>query len=389
MALGATALLTPWCDSAQAQQTKMLTADKHNEYGLVYRLPITALRIDVTARHTSETAGPFFQYAKRYMGTANVIKEDADKWEIIEVKVTPYGIPDTENEYLMQLKAGALTSICVDPDGMLLAINKEVEGAGDSPATNRSFADSNDMSYPARSANRHNTPTRKRSFADSNDMSNPAMSAPQKNSYLDYVNSDFLATQSSAKQAQMLAESIMEVRDARVSLTRGTADAMPTDGKQLELMLKSLEEQENAMSAAFTGITETETVTRSFNFVPDEAGKFTLFRMSDFAGFVGPDDYSGDPVYLTVDITREEEMPVDAKGNEKAIPKDAVIYNIPGAARIALTLKGQTLWSGESEFAQYGVQFGLQPSLFSDKKSRSYAIFDPATGALLKIAETE
>ena len=27
--------------SADAQQTKMLTADKHNEYGIVYSLPLT------------------------------------------------------------------------------------------------------------------------------------------------------------------------------------------------------------------------------------------------------------------------------------------------------------------------------------------------------------
>ena len=31
--------------SADAQQTKMLTADKHNEYGIVYSLPLTELKI--------------------------------------------------------------------------------------------------------------------------------------------------------------------------------------------------------------------------------------------------------------------------------------------------------------------------------------------------------
>ena len=31
---------------ASAQQTKILTADKHNEYGLVYSLPLTALEVN-------------------------------------------------------------------------------------------------------------------------------------------------------------------------------------------------------------------------------------------------------------------------------------------------------------------------------------------------------
>lgn len=41
----------------------------------------------------------------------------------------------------------------------------------------------------------------------------------------------------------MLAESLMEIREAKVSLTRGTAETMPTDGRQLELMLESLRHQ--------------------------------------------------------------------------------------------------------------------------------------------------
>ena len=49
---------------AQAQQTKMLTADKHNEYGIVYRLPVTSVRFEVTARRTVSKAGPYYQYAK-------------------------------------------------------------------------------------------------------------------------------------------------------------------------------------------------------------------------------------------------------------------------------------------------------------------------------------
>lgn len=338
---------------ATAQQTRTLTADKHNEYGLVYTLPVTAVRFDVTARHTVSHAGPYFQYAKKYIGTDKVVKEDSEHWEILSVKATPVGIPDTENEYLMQLKPGALTSICVADDGMLLAINRDV----DAPAAPELPED-----------------TRLKSEVGPRD-------------YLQFVNEDFLASQSSAKQAQMLSESLMEVRDAKISLTRGTAETMPTDGRQLELMLNSLSQQEASMIAAFLGSVESQTVTRSFVFTPGEPGRSVLFRMSDFAGFVAADDYSGEPVYVNVKVTRRGEMPVDDKGDEKKVPRDAVIYNIPGAATVSLSHSGKTLWSGDLECSQYGIQFGLQPTLFSDRKARSYAVFDPATGALVKIAE--
>lgn len=338
---------------AQAQQTKMLTADKHNEYGIVYRLPVTSVRFEVTARRTVSKAGPYYQYAKKFIGTDNVVHEDSESWEIISVKAIPFGTADPEQEYLMQVKPGALTSVCVADDGMLLAINKET----DAPAL---------------------TP-----IADDSELKEEI----GMRDYLQYVNEDFLASQSSAKQAQMLAESIMEVRDARVSLTRGTAETMPTDGRQLELMLNSLAHQEAAMTAAFRGTVNSQTVTRSFVFTPQESGKSVLFRMSDFAGFVGADDLSGDPVYISVDVTQQGELPVDEKGETKRLPKDAVIYNIPGAARISLSLNGKSLWTDEVQCAQFGVQFGLAPTLFSDRKARSYATFSPSDGALVKIAE--
>lgn len=335
------------------QQTKLLTADKHNEYGLVYILPITSVRFDVTARRTVQHAGPYYQYAKKFIGTDRVVKEDNEMWEILSVTATPYGTADSDKRYLMQLKPGAVTSICVADDGMLLAINKDVQ-APENVTTPESTSKPRDVGI---------------------------------REFLQYVNEDFLASQSSAKQAQMLSESLMEVRDAKISLTRGTAETMPTDGRQLELMLNSLSHQEAAMTAAFVGTTETETITRTYYFTPGDNGRSTLFRMSDFAGFVDVDDYSGEPVTLTVAVTRQGELPVDSKGEEKKLPKDAVIYNIPGAAKLTLTHAGKTLWSGEVECSQYGVQFGLSPTLFSDKKARSYAIFNPTNGAIEQLGE--
>ena len=336
---------------ATAQQTKLLTAEKHNEYGLIYTLPMTAFDIEVTAVREVRKAGPYFQYAKKYVGTDKVVAEDAEFWTVESVKVRPYGVPDPDARYLMQLKPGATTFIGVDADNMLLSINTNPE-------------------FP------------KVYKTVSKEMEGEKLADRE---YLQYVDEDFIASQSSAKQAQMLAESLMEIRDSKLSLTRGTADVMPTDGKQMELMLNSLSHQEAALTAAFVGNITKETVVRNYTFVPADNGKSVLFRLSDFAGFVGTDDYSGEPVYVNVNITNEGELPVDAKGEEKKVPKDAVAYCVPGAAEITVSYMGKTLFSKEFEIAQFGVIFGLDPQLFTDKKAPSYAVFDPATGALKKI----
>lgn len=343
--------------TAQAQQTKLLTAEKHNEYGLIYSLPLTALRVEVTATRTVSKAGPYYQYSKKFIGTDKVVKADSEEWIINKVSITPYGVPDRENQYLMQLKPGATTYLCVDEDGMLLAINRQVNLPATAGKGEEEFVSTLQL-------------------------------APD-NEFLQYVNEDFLASQSSAKRAQMLSESLMEIRDSKISLTRGTADTMPTDGRQLELMLQSLEKQEAAITRAFTGYTTSETVTRVFTYLPEDEGRITLFRMSDFAGFVESDDFSGRPVYLSVDLISEGQLPVDVKGEEKKFPKDGVAYCIPGVAKVRLALEDKTLWERELDMSQFGVIFGLNPALFSSKKEPSFAVFNPVTGALKEIGDVE
>lgn len=337
--------------TSAAQSTKVLTAEKANEYGVVYSLPLTALEIEVTATHQVAKAGPFYPYAKKYAGATEVVKEDSESWTIGDVKVRPYGVPDSETQYLMQLRPGTLTFLEVDADGMLLAINSRVAARPQPLAA--------EATLPVK--------------------------FPNGQEYLQFVNEDFVASKSSQKQAQILAEILMEVRDSRLSLTRGTADAMPADGRQMELMLASLSEQEAAITAAFTGTVTSETVTRKFTFIPDQAGKSVLFRMSPFAGIVEPDDLSGAPVYINVEETDQPSMPLDAKGQPKKLPKNAVVYALPGSAKVSIALSGKSLFEREFQFAQFGTTFGLDPALFTDKKAPAYATFDPVTGALVEV----
>lgn len=338
---------------SHAQQTKRLTADKHNEYGLIYYLPTTALEISVTATHEVRKAGPYYQYAKKYLGTDKVITSDSEHWTITSIEIQPYGVPDKENEYLMQLKAGALTFLCVDTNGMLLSINTE--------------------SLPPYHLleKREELP----------------VSSLDNNQFLQYVNEDFLNSQSSAKRAQLLAQDIMDIRESKVALTRGTAETMPTDGHQLELMLNSLEKQEKSMVDAFIGTTSSHSITKVFTYIPspDENGRKVLFRLSDFAGFVDVDDYSGDPVYINIEITQHGSMPVNDKGEEKMMPKDAIAYCIPGIAKVTIIANNNILFSKETEFSQFGTVFGLNPSLFTSKKEPSFAIFNSATGAIQQL----
>ena len=337
--------------TAMSQQTKLLTAEKHNEYGLIYTLPITAFQIDVEAVKEVKVAGPFSKYAKIFTSEQNVVAKDEVAWTIEKVSVRPYCVPDPDNKYLMQLKPGSTTFLSVAEDGMLLAINKEVESPELETATQ-----------------------------------NIIIGTPVKgNEYLEFVNEDFIAAQSSYKKAQLLAEELIEIRDAKISLTRGTADAMPSDGRQLELMLASLDNQENALTNAFTGASWKEKIVSSYTFIPEEDGKYILCKLSSTDGLIDPKSKSGEALYITVTTTQEAQLPADSKGEVKKVPKDAVMYCVPGFAQISISYAGKNLYQKEHALSQMGLTFGLNPSIFTDKKEPSFAVFDPATGALLEL----
>ena len=334
-----------------AQQTKLLTAEKHNEYGLVYTLPVTAFQVEVVAVKEVQIAGHFSKYSKLFTADSKVISQDAVNWSIESVKVLPYGIPDAENRYLMQLKAGSTTFIGVADDGMLLSINKEPE-----------------LSFP-----------------EALNVTTIEGTQTTGKEYLEFVNEDFIAAQSSYKQAQILAEEIMEIREAKLALTRGTAETMPTDGRQLEIMLASLDNQEKALTNAFTGSSWKEKVVRTFSFTPDEDGSTILCRLNPTEGLVEANTQKGEPILMNISLIEEAQLPVDAKGEEKKLPKDAVMYCIPGTAELSIDFNKQNLFKKAFQMSQFGMLYGLNPSIFTDKKEPSYAIFDAATGALKEL----
>ena len=71
------------------------------------------------------------------------------------------------------------------------------------------------------------------------------------------------------------------------------------------------------------------------------------------------------------------------------MPKGGVAYCIPGTASISISYDGKTFWDGSIDAAQYGVVFGLDPKMFSDKKSPAYLILDPATGGIKELGTIE
>lgn len=100
---------------AFAQETQRLTANKHNEYGLIYSLPKTHVNIEVEAVRTVKKAGPYYRYAEKYLGVKNPITEDSQTWAVKDVQMSAFGVPDKDSEWLMNSRQGRRLLWCSTP----------------------------------------------------------------------------------------------------------------------------------------------------------------------------------------------------------------------------------------------------------------------------------
>jgi len=339
-----------------AQTTNKLTASKANEYGLMYTLPLTSFEVTIAAEKTVRTPGEFYQYARKYLNADPVLTPSVS-WRITDAVISPTAYPDVNERYLVTLKGGNGVFITVNDVNYPIAIN--------------------DDSFDGE--------------IEAVELPQPVPAEPtilEKPVARQAVTPEMIQSKSSAKRAELAAAKIYELRTNRNEIIAGQADAMPSDGAAMKLALEQIAAQEEALTAMFIGTVQTSVEVRTYRLEVPSAGapeRVVVARLSAVDGLVDANDLSGAPVYATITPLTRGELPVNEKGITKTFPKGGVAYRIPGTARVSVSYDGDDLAEGTFEVAQYGVVFGLDPALFTAKKSAAYLRFNPLTGSIREL----
>lgn len=340
----------------QAQTSTKLTATKASDFGLIYTLPLTAFEVTIAVEKTVKEPGEYYKYAGKYLKTTPVMKRTVD-WRITEAVITPVGVADPDQRYLATFKGGTGTFMTVNDSNFPIAINDDSYGG--------------DLSAP--------------------ELPRAVKAAPtilESAAAREAVTPEMIKSSSSLKRAQLAAEKIYELRTNRSEIISGQADAMPSDGAAMKLALDQISLQEEALTAMFVGTEQKSIEVATFSVsVPAEGEpeRQVVARLSALDGLVGPEDLSGAPIYITITPQSRGELPLTEKGEPRTFPKGGVAYRIPGKALVELTYEGKTIAKGTFDVAQYGVVFGLDPGLFTNKKSPSYLHFNPLTGGVREL----
>ena len=335
-------------------QTKVVkkNAVKANNFGITYSLPKTSLIVEAEVTKVTSKAGPYYQYAEKYLAVQDAIAEDAVYYELGKVRLINRGVPDPDNTYIVEFKPGTVAPYAyLTEDGLLCSINTEYV-----PAEEKA--------------------------------EKKAVAAKQGAAQNSVLSEELLMAGSTARQAEVAAKQIYRIRESRMDILTGEADNLPPDGEAMKLVIQQLEAQEQTLSHLFTGTTEKTTDLYEVSIIPsDELDKEVIFRFSKQLGIVDADDLGGAPVYMNLIATERAPQlePKEAEKKEKSLK--GIIYNVPGKAKVEITMGKRTLYKGEAQITQFGTQEGLAPVMFEDKKAPVKISFYPETGAIKQIIQ--
>lgn len=346
------AILLLFAINIQAQTEVSAYAPGANAEGVTYYLPQTVLDVTITVSHISHIPGEFSKYADRYLRLSNVIDKEDSFWEITSIDVEEVGLPDVNKVYTVKLtNSSTAANIQLTNDGILQAINTVV------PAVHKE----------------------KNTVEQQQPKLNP------KN----YLTEEILTASSTAKMAELTAKEIYSIRESKNAIIRGQAENMPQDGESLRIVLRGLEEQENALLQLFTGSIDTTTHIYTLRITPtkEDVNSQILFRFSRKFGVLNADDLAGAPIYYSIKDLKTVLPPVESK-KKSSTKANGIFYCVPGKAFVTIFNNRETYFEENLSMAQLGNVELLSSQLFNKNKTTK-VIFNSATGAVSQIQKEE
>lgn len=255
---------------------------------LSYSLPSTVLVLEVEAVRTNFYAGPYAEYAEKYLGIT-VQQEDSQTYQLKSMKMTPYVEPDNSRRYSVNVAKGDLDAsfLKLSPMGLIsfadAGLGGEVEWRF--PTTGKG-----DFSDKGVSANLVSESAMLYRNSDKSDRYGKTM-----------VQQGVLVKKSAEKKAAEMAQKILDARAERYKIVTGDTDATYS-GEALQAAIEELKRIEKEYLTLFIGYKETQVETASFEIVPQAGAmqKYIAFRLSDNEGLVPADNLSGKPILMEI-----------------------------------------------------------------------------------------
>lgn len=308
---------------------------------LTYFLPSTHVGVEVEAVVETFHAGPYAQYAKKYLGIeAN--GEDAVRTYISSVTVDPTIEADPLSRYTAVSSEAVSRALGLSAQGLVSL------GGGSGSEGLR-------WTFPAH---------------DAADFSRIGVSSPYrtekkvtyKNVQTDTsvtrvaMTQDITVAKTPEQKAREAADMVLRARQERFNITIGNTDATYS-GAALGSAIEELTRLEEEYLTLFVGYTTRQVQQASFSVIPIQ-GKddisYPVFRLSPDGGLTPPESGEGTLWFMTFKASAPAPATEDASARKSSKGAQILYYRIPAVCETALTNGRETLVKTRIPVYQFG-----------------------------------
>jgi hypothetical protein len=326
----------------QISSTNIQDLSRFQEYGFIYALPVTRMKVKMTVTQNIHVPGPYRDYAEKYLGIKNVDEIPDTEWCMEDIQIEPVTEPDPEHIYSVQDRWGKLTKekiLQFTSNGLMI----DVDNYEDITGKPESFEKKDQIYYTDLSI--------KRNFEKISTDSDK----------FDKVSSTrgMIEAKSPEKKAEEAANFLIKIRKRRFKLVAGQYEGVTPDGQALTVSVEELNRLEQEYLSLFIGKIRTDTLVRTFiiNVPGDKEIQYIPFsRFSEDNGFIENEDSEGESLILKIkDMNSVSNLKNLSLPTNEATKVPIVYYRVPGKAEINVLRGSREIYAGEFGIYQLGA----------------------------------
>ena len=337
--------------------------------GFYYSLPQTYVKVDVKVEQIEKIKGPYAEYANKYLGLQNIIKENSTSYQIAGVEINTESERDPNQYYFVETNCKRM-QVLLNKTGVIEAVNpmrgKHVEGNKHTHAeANNKLKGNGD--YPELFKN----------FVDLN------LYEKVDTLYRDVEGDTGIVKETILKKtimekpteqkAKEMVDFINKLKETRIIYLSGDQDVK--DKASLEYIYNELQTQENDYLKLFSGITVKHTLNYTFYYLPakDTSAKTETNIVAPICKFTASkgivDNTSKDGEVVNLCVKSKGNITIANNYNQQKTKLDkgkhGFSYRLPEYADVSVVYHNNILKETKKLISQLGMIVNLPRSIRS------------------------
>lgn len=347
--------------------------------GIFYALPLTWIKVDIVVNKTEYLAGPYAEFAGKYLDLESVSTNDYNEFVVTDVKLSTVAKPDPENYYFVEvddkvIKENKAILISLSQSGLASGINGALTNAASKDIVKGMIGEESayqDLFQYFAETNLY----------EKNDTVIRKVVVDTITVQKMYLEKRWVE-KSSEQKAVEAANKISKIRESRYNLITGYQE-IPYGAGAISYMDQELKKLENEYMSLFTGITIEKTIHYSFTVLPgsdDIAGEIPVCIFSERSGVKDLNSSGGERVFISFETAPMNQNLVSViKAREQvAVDNHGFYYRIPATSLVTLEVNDDIVLRDNLQIAQFGTVSYLPSSVTAVQ-------FHPETGGIKDI----